>query len=85
MLARLKITTRINFALLLGALGIALVAAIAFAMMRAQILDERQGQLRNLLDLTISIARADMKAAGGPESELVGKLSFGPAVNSFRR
>jgi methyl-accepting chemotaxis protein len=83
MIGRLRISTQINLALLLGALGIAIVAAIAFAMMRAQILDERRGQLRNLLDLTISIARADMKAAGGPESE-TGRQAFFSVLQSTR-
>ncbi len=83
MFAQLKITTRLNLALLLGTLGIAMVGSIAFAMMRAQILDERQGQLRNLLDLTLSVARAGMKAAGGPESE-AGRKAFFSVLRSTR-
>ncbi len=83
MLSRLKITTRMNLALLLGALCIGAGAAIAFAMMHAQMLDERRGQLRNLMDLTLAIARADMKAAGGAESE-AGKKAFWTVLRSTR-
>ena len=83
MLARLKITTRINLTLLLAVFGIVMVAAIGFSLMRAQMMDERRGQLRNLLDLTLSIARADMMAAGGPKSE-AGKKAFFSVLRSTR-
>ena len=83
MLARLKITTRINLTLLLAVLGIVMVAVIGFSIMRAQMMDERRGQLRNLLDLTLSIARADMMAAGGPTSE-AGKKAFFSVLRSTR-
>jgi signal transduction histidine kinase len=83
MLTRLRITTRINLTLMLAALGIVMVGAIGFSIMRAQMVDERQGQLRNLIDLTLSLARAQMKAAGGPESE-AGQKAFFSVLRSTR-
>jgi methyl-accepting chemotaxis protein len=83
MLARLKITARINLILVLAVIGIVLIAAIGFSILRAQMGEERRGQLRNLLDLTLSIARADMKAAGGPETE-AGRKAFFAVLQSTR-
>ncbi len=83
MFTRLRITTRINLTLMSAALGIVLVGAIGFSVMRAQMVDERQAQLRNLLDLTLSLARAQMKAAGGPESE-AGQKAFFSILRSTR-
>lgn len=83
MFMRLRITTRINLTLMLSALGIVVVGIIGFSIMRAQMVDERQGQLRNLLDLTLSLARAQMKAAGGPESE-AGQKAFFSVLRSTR-
>ncbi len=69
MLARLKITTRINMCLLVAALGTLIVVSVGYSMLRAQMLEERQTQLRNLIDLAVAVARSDMRAAGGPETE----------------
>jgi methyl-accepting chemotaxis protein len=83
MLARLKITTRINVTLLFAVLGTLLVVSVSYSIMRAQMMDERRGQLRNLLDLTLSVARAEMVAAGGPTSE-AGKKAFFLVLRSTR-
>ncbi len=76
MFARLKITTRINLTLLLALLGTLIVMSIGYSIMRAQMMDERQNQLRNLLDMAVSIARDNMMAAGGPTTELGRKIFF---------
>ena len=83
MLARLKITTRINLTLSLIVLGTLLVVSVSYSIMHAQMMDERRGQLRNLLDLTLSVARAEMVAAGGPTSE-AGKKAFFSVLRSTR-
>jgi methyl-accepting chemotaxis protein len=83
MLARFKITTRINVTLFLAVLGILLVASVSYSIMRTQMMDERRGQLRNLLDLTLSVARAEMVAAGGPTSD-AGKKAFLSVLRSTR-
>ena len=83
MLARFKITTRINVTLFLAVLGALLVVSVSYSIMRAQMMDERRGQLRNLLDLTLSVARAEMEAAGGATSE-GGKKAFLSVLRSTR-
>jgi len=83
MLARLKIATRINFTLFLAVLGTLLVVFLSCSVMRAQIMDERRGQLRNLLDLTLSVARSQMAAAGGATSE-AGTKAFFSVLRSTR-
>ena len=41
MLARLRITTRINLTLLLGVIGTLIVVSIGYSIMRVQMMDER--------------------------------------------
>jgi len=69
MLARLRITTRINLTLLLGVIGTLIVVSNGYSIMRVQMMDERQSQLRNAVDMAVTIARDTMMAAGGPSSE----------------
>ncbi len=83
MFSRLKITTRINLTLLCAMLGTLVVVSIGYSIMRAQMMDERQNQLRNLLDMAISVARDSMMAAGGPASE-AGRKAFFSIVQSSR-
>ena len=83
MFARLKITTRIHLLLLLAAFGFLASSGIGLWTLRSQMLEDRQTQLRNLLDLTLSIARADMMAAGGPTSE-AGRKAFLSVLQSTR-
>ena len=65
MLARLKIATRINLIPPLVALAVLASLAITLWSLRSQMIEDRQAQLKNLLNLALSVARADMKAAGG--------------------
>ena len=83
MFARLKITTRINLTLLLAVVGTFVVMSIGYSIMRAQMMDERQNQLRNLLDMAISVARDNMIAAGGPATE-AGRKAFFSVLQSSR-
>ena len=83
MLARLKITTRINFILFLAVLGSLIVVSIGYSILRAQMMEERQSQLRNLLDLAVTIARDNMTAAGGPKTE-AGRKAFFSVLQSSR-
>ncbi len=83
MLARLKITTRINVTLFLAVLGTLIVGSIGYSMLRAQMMDERQSQLRNLLDMAVAVARNNMTAAGGPATE-AGRKAFFSALQSSR-
>ncbi len=83
MLARFKITTRINVTLFLAVLGALIVVSIGYSMLRAQMRDERQSQLRNLLDMAVSIARETMTAAGGPKTE-AGRKAFFSSLQSSR-
>ena len=83
MLARLKITTRINITLFLAVLGALIVVSIGYSTLRAQMMDERQSQLRNLLDMAVSVARESMMAAGGPKTE-AGRKAFFSVLQSSR-
>ncbi len=83
MFARLKITTRIHLLLVLAAFGFLASMGIGLWSLRAQMMEDRQGQLRNLLDLTLSIARADMAKAGGPSSE-AGRKAFFSVLQATR-
>ncbi|MGO9544136.1 MAG: methyl-accepting chemotaxis protein [Rhodomicrobium sp.] len=83
MLARVKIATRVNLILLLVAFGVLTSSAIGLWTLRSQMLEDRRTQLRNLLDLALSIARANMEAAGGPSSD-TGKKAFLSALRSTR-
>ena len=57
MFARLKITTRIHLLLVLAAFGFLASSGIGLWSLRSQMLEDRGIQLRNLLDLTLSVAR----------------------------
>ena len=81
MLARLRITTCINLTLLLGLIGTLIVVSIGYSIMRVQMMDERQSQLRNLGDMAVTIARDTMMAAGGPSTE-AGRKAFFSALQS---
>ncbi len=72
---RTKIMMRIRLLLALGTLSILALSGIGLWSLRSQMLECRQAELRKLLDLTLSVARAQMTAAGGPESE-AGKKAF---------
>ncbi len=81
MLTNLKITTRINLTLLLGLIGALIVMSIGYSILRAQMMEERQTQLRNLLDMAVSIARDRMIAAGGPSTD-DGRKAFFSSLQS---
>ncbi len=83
MLARLKIATRVNLIPLLVAFGVLASSAIGLWTLRSQMLEDRRAQLRNLLDLTLSIARDEMEAAGGPASD-AGRTAFLSVLRSTR-
>ncbi len=83
MLARLKIATGVILIPLLVAFGVLASSAIGLWTLRSQMLEDRRMQLRNLLDLTLSIARADMKAAGGNATD-AGKRAFLSVLHSTR-
>jgi len=83
MLARLKIATRVILIPLLVAFGVLVSSAIGLWTLRSQMLEDRRVQLRNLLDLTLSIARADMKAAGGAATD-AGRKAFISVLRSTR-
>ncbi len=83
MLSRLKIALRIDLILILAGLGMLACAGIGLLTSRSQMLEDRHLQLRHLLDLTLSIARAQMTAAGGPESE-AGKKAFFSVLRTSR-
>jgi methyl-accepting chemotaxis protein len=83
MLERLKIATRINLIPPFAALAILAAAAIGLWALRSQMVEDRHVQLRNLLNLTLSVARAEMKAAGGEASE-TGRKAFLSVLASAR-
>ena len=80
---RLKITMGIRLLLALGILSLLALAGIGLWSLRSQMLEDRQAQLRKLLDSNLSIARAQMTAAGGPESE-AGKKAFFSVLRTSR-
>ena len=81
MLTNLKITTRINLTLLLGLIGTLIVMSIGYSILRAQMMEERQTQLRNLLDMAVSIAHDRMITAGGPSTD-DGRKAFFSSLQS---
>jgi methyl-accepting chemotaxis protein len=83
MFARLKITTRIHLLLVLAALGFLASSAVGLWSLRSQMLQDRQNQLHNLLDSSLSIARANMASAGGASSE-AGRNAFFAALRATR-
>ncbi|MGO9543951.1 MAG: ATP-binding protein [Rhodomicrobium sp.] len=83
MLARLKIEVRVYLILALAAFGILVSLGIALWSLREQMLDDRRVQLEHLLQLTLSIARAEMNASGGSASQS-GRSAFFKAVQAAR-
>ena len=83
MLSRLRIALRIDLILMLATLGMLACVGIGLWTSHSHMLEDRRVQLRHLLDLTLSIARAQMMAAGGPESE-AGKKAFFSVLRSTR-
>lgn len=83
MLARLKIATRIQLLLVLMAVSFFASSGIGLWSMRSQMQEDREKHLRNLLDLTLSAARADMTAAGGPSTQ-AGRSAFLSALKATR-
>ena len=81
MLKNLKITTRINLTLLLGLIGALIVMSIGYSILRAQMMEERQTELRNLLDMAVTIAHDKMIAAGGPSTD-DGRKAFFSSLQS---
>ena len=82
MLSRLRIKVRIYFILILAAFGMLVSSGIGLLTVRSQILDDRRLELRNLLDMALSIARASMMAAGGPTSEAGQKAFFSTLLSA---
>ncbi len=83
MFARMRIATRINLTVVLAAAGIIAAMAISLWVLRAQMLEDRRTQLRNILDATLSVATAAAAAAGGFENQ-AGRAAFSEALNSTR-
>ena len=83
MLARPNISMRIRLLLALGTLSLFALSGIGLWALRSQMLEDRQAELRKLLDLTLSVARAAMMKAGGPASE-AGRKTFFEVLQSAR-
>ncbi len=83
MFARMKIAARINTTVLLAAAGILAAMAISLFALRAQMLEDRQTQLRNVLDTALSGAEAAARLAGGLEAP-TGRTAFISALNAVR-
>jgi serine phosphatase RsbU (regulator of sigma subunit) len=83
MLARLKITMGIRFLLALGVVSLLALSGIGLWTLRSQMLEDRKAELRKLIDLTLSVARAAMMKAGGPASE-IGRKTFFEVLQTAR-
>ena len=83
MLSRPNITMGIRLLLALGALSLLALSGGGLWRLRSQMLEDRQAELRKLLDLTLSVARAGMLKAGGPASE-AGRKAFFEVLQSAR-
>ena len=83
MAERPNIPTRLRLLLALGTLSLFSLSGIGLWSLHSQMLEDRQAELRKLLDLTLSVARAQMKAAGGPENE-AGQKAFFSVLHSTR-
>jgi signal transduction histidine kinase len=81
LLSRFRIGYRIDLILMLSTLGMLACVGIGLWTSHSQMLEDRRVQLSHLLDLTLSIVRAQMAAAGGPESE-AGKRAFFAVLRS---
>ena len=83
MLARPNISMRIRLLLALGTLSLPALSGLGLWSLRSQMLEDRQAELRKLLDLTLSVARAAMIKAGGPASG-AGRKTFFEVLQSAR-
>jgi methyl-accepting chemotaxis protein len=83
MLLKLSIGTRLSLMVVLTMFGIFAAAGIGLWTLRSELYAGRQQELRNVMDAAISVARADMKAAGGVESE-AGRKAFVAALGAVR-
>ena len=83
MLARWKIRTRIHLLLALAAFGFFASAGIGLWSLHSQMQEDRERQLRDLLDLTLSVARSSMTAAGGPSTP-AGRKAFLSTLQAAR-
>ena len=83
MFARMKIATRLNLTVVLAAAGILAAMAISLWVLRAQMLEDRRTELRNILDATLSVATAAAVAGGGFENQ-AGRTAFSEVLNSTR-
>ena len=82
MFARMRIATRLNLTVVLAAAAYAAMA-ISLWVLRAQMLEDRRTELRNILDATLSVATAATAAAGGFENQ-AGRVAFNEVLNSTR-
>ncbi len=80
---RPKITMRIRLLLALGTMSLLALSGIGLWSLHSQMLENRQAELRKLLDLSLSVARAAMMKAGGPASE-VGRITFFEVLQTAR-
>ena len=83
MFARMKIATRVNVTVVLAAAGILAAMAISLLTLREQMLEDRRALLRNILDATLSSAKAAAKTAGGFDTPS-GRLAFTTSLNAAR-
>ncbi len=83
MLSRLNIAQRIHLLLILAALGMLVCSAIGLWTLREQMLQDRRVQLSYIMDVVLQDARANMKAAGGPETES-GRKAFLDVLRAAR-
>ncbi len=81
--ARPDISMRIRLLLVLGTLSLLALSGIGLWSVRSRMLEDRQAQLRSLLDATLAVARAAMTKAGGPTSE-AGRKTFFEVLQSAR-
>ena len=83
MLARLKITMGIRLLLVLGVLSLLALSGGGLWTLRSQMLEERQAELRKIMDSTLSAARAATMKAGGPANE-AGRKTFFEVLQTVR-
>jgi hypothetical protein len=74
---------RIRLLLALGTLSLLALSGLGLWALRSQMLEDRQAELRKLLDLTLSVARTAMMKAGGPASE-AGRRTFFEVLQSAK-
>jgi signal transduction histidine kinase len=74
-LSRLNIGQRIDLLLVLAFVGMAVCSALGLWALREQMIEDRRVQLRNVMNLALDHARADMNGKGGPQSA-AGRAAF---------